>query len=275
MSLDGGGGLIYNLLLAAAMRVRGQRKLFYYHSTKYLRSDNHLLRLLLKVGGDRTVHVACTSKMLSRLSSRYGVDVSGMVISNAAWIDIPQDWGASASDVLRLGLLSGLTLEKGPARAIQTLRELQCRGVKAELIFAGAIQDRGTQTLLDDAKREFGPAIRYAGIVTGEAKAAFYSGLDFFLFPSLYRHETQSLVVPEALAAGVPVIAFDHEFVGEIVGEGGHLISAQEDFAVRAADWILEGNATARREKARAQLRHLHGQAKGQICNILDWVRGP
>ncbi|HEY2010109.1 MAG TPA: glycosyltransferase family 4 protein [Rhizomicrobium sp.] len=274
MSIDGGGGLIYNILLAAAMCMRRQPRLFYYHSTSYLRSENRLMRLLLKIAGDRTLHVACTARMLSQLGALYGVKVSGLVVNNAAWVDIPPVSGTPTREVLRLGLLSGLTTEKGPERAVQTLRELRRRGVNAELALAGAIQDSATQALLDDAAREFGPAVQYAGIITGAAKTSFYAGLDYFLFPSLYRHETQSLVVPEALAAGIPVIAYDHEFVGEVVGAGGYLIPANEDFADRAADWILAGDAAARRGMARAQIGNLRVQAEGQIDKILDWAQG-
>ena len=44
------------------------------------------------------------------------------------------------------------------------------------------------------------------GTVLGEAKSRFYADIDLFLFPSLYAHETQSIVVPEAMAAGMPVL---------------------------------------------------------------------
>jgi glycosyltransferase involved in cell wall biosynthesis len=274
MSIDGGGGLIYNILLAVAMRIRGQPRLFYYHSTSYLRSGNRLMLLLLRIGGGQTLHVACTARMLSRLGALYGVDITGLVVNNAAWVGVPPGRCVPAGNVVRLGLLSGLTTEKGPDKAVETLRELRRRGVNAELVLAGAIQDTATRILLEEARREFGPAVRYAGIITGEAKEAFYAELDYFLFPSLYRHETQSLVVPEALAAGIPVIAFDHEFVGEVVGTGGHLIPANENFACRAADWILAGDIAARRGLARAQMASLRAEAQGQIDTILDWARG-
>src|SRR5690348_1733628 len=36
MSLDGGGGLIYNILLAMVLRVTGQAVCFYHHSSRYV-----------------------------------------------------------------------------------------------------------------------------------------------------------------------------------------------------------------------------------------------
>lgn len=57
------------------------------------------------------------------------------------------------------------------------------------------------------------------GYITDEVTLAeYYSSLDIFLFPSLA--ESFGLVVLEALACGVPVVAFDYGAIGEIVRDG-------------------------------------------------------
>jgi len=138
--------------------------------------------------------------------------------------------------------------------------------------------DGAARALLAKAEAEFGPALRCHGVLTGADKAAFYGGLDFFLFASLYPHETQSLVVPEALAAGTPVVAFDHRFVGEVLGQGGLLVAPGDDFALRAAQFVLAARATglrqARRAAARAQFDAERARAEGQIDRLIAWARG-
>lgn len=63
------------------------------------------------------------------------------------------------------------------------------------------------------------PTARLVGSQTGVALARHYASADLFLFPSLT--ETYGNVVPEALASGLAVVAFDHAAAGELI-EHGH-----------------------------------------------------
>jgi glycosyltransferase involved in cell wall biosynthesis len=272
MSLDGGLGLVYNMALAAAIRARGRTLLLYHHSSDYVCSDSFLMRALLGLAGRGVGHIMCSEAMLSAFRKRYGILSAGFVVSNAVWVSMPNSGAVERDTVLRLGHLSGLNSEKGLGRVFETLREILERGHPAELFLAGVPQDQEARESLTEAQKEFGVAIHYAGVVTGDAKAAFYGNLDYFLFPSLYRHETQSLVVPEAMAARVPVVAHDHRFVGEVIGDAGLLIPADSQFASAAADWILSGNLAERRVAARAQVEKLRERAEGQLDLIADWA---
>jgi glycosyltransferase involved in cell wall biosynthesis len=216
----------------------------------------------------------CSAAMLSAFRTRYGISSPGFVVSNAVWISSLKPATSEKGAVLRLGHLGGLNSEKGLGRVFETMREILKRGRRVELFLAGVPQGHEARKSLLEAQKEFGPAFHYAGVVTGDAKTAFYGELDYFLFPSLYRHETQSLVVPEALAAGVPVIAHDHRFVGEVLGDGGLLIPAGSHFAAAAADWILSGNLDQRRLAAKAQVDKLRAQAEGQLDLIAGWATG-
>jgi glycosyltransferase involved in cell wall biosynthesis len=272
MSVDGGAGLIYNVLIALAVRLRRQPLMLYHHSTRYIFADSLLMRLLIAVSGPDAHHAMCSATMLRLFRVRYNVKAPAIVINNAAWIDVPEGVARQRRGRLRLGHLSGLKKEKGLDSAIATLRELRRRGIDAELVLAGAPQDATAQHTIGLAQAEFGDAMTYTGILTGSAKAAFYANLDYFLFPSLYDHETQSLVVPEALAAGTPVVAFDHRFVGELLASGGLLIPPEQSFSTAASDWILSKNGQDRRTVARRQLETLRKEAAGQITLVISWA---
>lgn len=273
MSVDGGAGLFYNAVLAFAVRMRKRTLLLYHHSSNYVRADSVLMQILLRASGKDAGHVMCSAQMFSQFRQRYGASASGFVVNNAAWVSSQHCQPAAQAGPIRLGHLSGLTDEKGLGRAIETLRELRRRGVMAELTLAGAAQDGAAQYMISQAQKEFGNLLHWIGVAKGKNKTLFYEGIDYFLFPSLYRHETQSLVVPEALAEGVPVIAYDHRYVGEVVGKGGLLIPAGDLFALGAADWIVSGNLHERRMAARQQFDKLRQDVSRQLDILLDWAR--
>lgn len=273
MNLDGGAGLIYNIALTAGLRLTGQPVLFYHHSSQYVLEDSALMRLLLRLAG-RTPQVFCSKKMANLFLQRYGAQDETLIINNAAWVAPAPDPQMRAPDgLMRLGFLSALSLEKGLGRAIETLRLLRGRGVSAQLSLAGAASDPQAQALIAQAEQEFASALVVRGLLRGADKAHFLASLDYFLFPSLYPHETQSLVVPEALSAGIPVIAFDHRFVGEVLGEGGLLVPTAANFSVAAADWIMAGQDAedARHARARGQFEAGHREASGQVDRLIAW----
>ena len=275
MSVDGGLGQAYNVVLALAARLTGQSVLLYHHSSRYVQDDSALMRMLLIAAGN-TPHVFCSPRMASLFFERYRVNGSAILINNAAWVAPFPKTGKRRDGGIRLGFLSALTVEKGVGRAIETLRMIHNQGVAAELVLAGEVTSADARDLIDEARRELGPLLICPGVLQGQDKADFFTSLDYFLFPSLYRHETQSLVVPEALSAGVPVIAFDHRFVGEVLGDGGLLVSPSESFAGKAAQWIVAGKETGneRRRAAFRQFGKERAEAAGQVDRLIAWSLG-
>ncbi|MEJ2638772.1 MAG: glycosyltransferase [Desulfosarcinaceae bacterium] len=65
-----------------------------------------------------------------------------------------------------------------------------------------------------------GDRLILAGKLTGEALADAYHAMDLFAFAS--QSETQGMVLTEAMAAGVPVVALDAPGVREVVEEGAN-----------------------------------------------------
>ena len=113
-----------------------------------------------------------------------------------------------------------------------------------------------------------------AGEITGHTLADAYHAMNLFVFAS--QSETQGMVLTEAMAAGVPVMALDASGVREVVDDGrnGRLLEADaspERFAKvlvetaaapdRLAEWIRRARQTAKafsRERSAKELLRLY-----------------
>ena len=99
------------------------------------------------------------------------------------------------------------------------------------------------------------PDFIFTGVLRGEALAAHYASADLFVFPSL--SETFGNVVLEALAAGVPVVAYDDGAARDYIDNGSNgiriAVGNESSFVERAA--VL--GADLPRRRAMGQNAHL------------------
>ncbi len=102
------------------------------------------------------------------------------------------------------------------------LRELPA----ARLILVGEGDDRPRLQRLACAMG-IGKRVRFVGAVPHESVNDYYLAADLFLFPS--TSETQGIVVLEALAAGLPVVAVESDAAADLLADGqGGLITSEE-----------------------------------------------
>lgn len=72
-----------------------------------------------------------------------------------------------------------------------------------------------------------GERVRFVGAVPHEAVGGYYRAADLFLFPS--TSETQGIVVLEAMAAGLPVVAVVSDAAADLLGDGrGGILTPEE-----------------------------------------------
>ena len=92
------------------------------------------------------------------------------------------------------------------------------------------------------------PQAIFAGQRTGDDLAAHYASADLFLFPSLT--ESFGNVTTEAMASGLPVVAFDYAAAAQLIrsGENGVTVPFADDGAYVRAAAALADNSERRRE---------------------------
>ena len=92
--------------------------------------------------------------------------------------------------------------------------------------------------------------MQFAGHASDATVAAAYAGADVLVVTS--EHEGFCVPVVEAMAAGVPVVAFDQGAVPEVLGGAGVLVSDKDPYALAAAIAALLRDAPrARRRRSR------------------------
>jgi glycosyltransferase involved in cell wall biosynthesis len=179
----------------------------------------------------RKGNVVCISHSQAGMAP-LGADVKAVVPNP---IDV-EAWPVGYQKQDYLLWLGRFTAEKGPQRAIKVAKATGRR-----LILAGVVQPRQEHFFAAEIEPHIdGRQIEYIGEVGGARKQKLFADAFAFLMPITWP-EPFGMVMVEALAAGTPVLAFDHGAAVEIVEHGvnGFLVGDEDEMAAlveRAAE---------------------------------------
>lgn len=158
--------------------------------------------------------------------------------------ELRASWGVDGNTpvVLYVGRIAP---EKNLDLAVRTFRAIQREVPKARYVWVG---DGPSRAALQAAHPDF----IFAGVQRGEALARHYASADLFPFPSL--SETFGNVILEALAAGLPVVAYEEGAAREHLqsGTNGYRITSGDERAFIEAAATLAANASLIRHMGRA-----------------------
>ena len=115
--------------------------------------------------------------------------------------------------------LSNLLKDKGALDLLQASGDLRKAGIDHQLVFAGAAREQHVIEAVSAAARTC-CAVTYAGQVLGDEKWRLLSKADVFVCPS--HDECLPLVVIEAMAMGLPVIATKEGAIPDLIVDGVH-----------------------------------------------------
>lgn len=226
--------------------------------------------------------------VLARLAERQVVAAASAVVTTSAWC---RDWlvqeydlspsvvqvahpgvdpgpvstgSAGGTNLLSVGTISPVKGQDQLLAALCDVRDLtwHCTCAGADSV------DLDFADLVLKTSAEMGLAGRFvlAGAQTGDALEAAYAAADLLVLPS--RAETYGMVVAEALAHGLPVVATDvggvREALGEAPGRGvpGILARPADPGALAAAlRWWLTDDGL--REELRARAAERRGRLAG------------
>jgi len=159
--------------------------------------------------------------------------------------------------------MSTLTRTKGILELIIAVGLLRQWRHQVQLRVAGAWQDEALRQEAEEliTREKLGAHISFTGTVAGADKAAFLASGQVFCLPTRYPYEGQPLVILEAMAAGLPVLATKHGAIGSTVSEGvsGALVpkDASPEILAEALNEMLADKAALRQYGAKARERYL------------------
>jgi glycosyltransferase involved in cell wall biosynthesis len=119
-------------------------------------------------------------------------------------------WGVAPDQMVAMHV-GRIAPEKNLETLIAAHAAMRQRDPRVKLVFVGDGPARASM-------QQRCPDAHFAGLQRGEDLAAHYASADVFLFPSLT--ETYGNVLPEALASGLAVVAFDCAAAGQLVSHG-------------------------------------------------------
>jgi glycosyltransferase involved in cell wall biosynthesis len=131
---------------------------------------------------------------------------------------------------VRVLFLGNLLRTKGFLDVMQAVLLLRERSRPVELHLAGDYSTDQDRRAAADLAAQLQGAVRFHGVVAGDAKTELLRASDIFAFPSYYANEGHPYVVLEAMAAGLPVVATAHATIGDTVldGETGLLVPPRD-----------------------------------------------
>lgn len=163
-------------------------------------------------------------------------------------------WGVSADDLV-VACVGRLAPEKNLATVELAFEAIRARRPDARLLLVG-------DGPLRNALQARWPDALFAGQRSGEDLAAHYASADLFLFASLT--ETFGNVTTEAMASGLPVVAFDYAAAAQLIRQD--VSGALVPFGDRAA-FVSSAIALA----CDADRRRRLGAAARTVSESLGW----
>jgi glycosyltransferase involved in cell wall biosynthesis len=165
-------------------------------------------------------------------------------------------WGADEHTMVAL-CVGRLAPEKNLGTVLAAAEAMRADDRKLRLVLVGDGPDRARL-------QQRSPDTVFAGVQRGTELAAHYASADVFLFASMT--ETFGNVVPEAMASGLAVVAYDHAAAGQLIrhGDNGLLARLDDSAGFCALARRLAGDLP--------QARQLGARAR-ETAAQMDWGR--
>ncbi len=249
-------------------RVRDLPLVFTHHTlyeqyTHYVPGDSPALkRFVIELAthyANLADQVFAPSESIAELIKERGVTAPIAVVPTGVEIDQFADGNGQAlrrhcgmvSDDLVVGHLGRLAPEKNLAFLCNAVAHFLKSNERASFLVVGDGPSAAEiRSLFESAG--LGNRLHMTGSLNGQALIDAYHAMDIFAFAS--KSETQGMVLTEAMAAGLPVVALDASGAREVVQDkvNGRLLQEEDANAFAdALDWITTRTVAERTELIR------------------------
>ena len=243
ISVNANRGMAATSLFSLIARLRGHNIVLHHHTRSHLVPGHPRMQRLVRAAGPRALHIGVCASMCDDIQRAAKTFTETLSYSNIGAVDVAlralplRVAGPSAGKTI--GHMSNLTMEKGLGRVIDSFRAARQQGLASRLLIAGPADEKNARDAIAAARTEFGIDFHWMGPAYDADKIKFFQEIDVFLFPSLYQNETQGIVNLEALAAGVPVLAYAVCCTAsDLLGPAAATVPPDEPFAPAACKFL-------------------------------------
>jgi glycosyltransferase involved in cell wall biosynthesis len=265
-------GFLRDTLFMAPAILRGIPLVLHLHSGEYdefARSAplpvRPLVRALLRRAA---VAIVLGASLRSMLEGIVPEDRVAMVPNCVPDIDPEDTERVHRAGGLRVLFLGNLIAGKGYGELIEAVEILVGEGHDVQVVLAGGSADEAHRRRVV-ARTAIHDRIRFTGPVDRPAKLELLRSADVLALPSYYVNEAHPLVILEAMAAGLPVVATRHAAIPEMVDDEvtGLLVAPRDVESLAAALRRLVADPQLRERLGRAgRARYL------ERFTVADWV---
>jgi glycosyltransferase involved in cell wall biosynthesis len=157
---------------------------------------------------------------------------------------------------LRVLFVAMLRESKGVLVLIETTAQLVARGVPVAVEIMGQFISQEFAAQVHARVKELGVEnhVKFLGVLTGDAKFAVFARADVFAMPTFYECEAFPVVLLEAMAYGLPIVATQWRGIPSIVDdrETGFLVTPRDPGPVADRLETLAEDAALREQMGRA-----------------------
>ncbi len=224
---------VRDVVFLALCRPLFKQTLLHYHAggmPQFLES-NWLLKLIGKwIYGRKSWAVALTSHVKVP-DLDYG---ASKLFTIANGVEVPKEMTSiirQERDTVEVLFVGNLYEDKGVFDAISAVGEVQIQTSKRIVLnVMGDSPDREITRRIKTLISSLNVKVNLLGVCKGEEKWKRFKTADIFLFPSYYSSENQPLVLLEAMASGLPIVATNWRGIpGQVVhGESGILVEPKK-----------------------------------------------
>ncbi|MCU0800998.1 MAG: glycosyltransferase [Rhodobacteraceae bacterium] len=256
---------LYARMAGAICRPRGLHIVAHYHNQYDDKwpAGSPALRLERQLAGVTDAMIAVSDNVRSHVAQAIGVDESrirlvpnGIAADKVRKLDratARRQMGLQPGD-LAIGVIGRICAQKGQEDMVEAALLLRQTRPEAVVLLIGAAEDAALSSRLAARIAAAGASttIRFIGHMPDIAPA--YAALDILAAPS--RWEGFGLMLVEAMAAGLPVVATDAGAIAEVTGGAAQLVPIGDPTAMAAALAALDmqkRTALAKAGLARAQ----------------------
>lgn len=273
-------GYLRDALLIAVARLGGARVITHLHGSDlrgFMDESSAPLRALIRWSSARLDAAAVLAPCLKPL---YGDLLPGErvgVVPPAIEDPFPAGVPARARDAhtpVTVAYLGSLFEPKGYLDLLRAVASLRATEPEIRVALAGdwtsADERRRARQLIE--RLELESRVHFAGVVEGAGKRQFLEAADLLVFPG-WQPEGLPLVVLEAMAAGLPVIATPTGAIPDAVvqGETGYLVPAREpDALARRIAELAADPALRERLGAAGRQRYLQAYTAAHAARALQ-----